>query len=242
MPSTFTSPPTSRLAIIPARGGSKGLPGKNMAVIAGETLLARAVRCAVASGLFDAVVVSTDDPAIAAEGVRAGAEAPFLRSAALASDGAAVVDAVRDLVTRLAAGGRAGFTLVALLEPTSPLRTAAIVAQTVAAAETAGFDAAFTVAAVPTRFHPLKQFRLDPDGTARHLLEAGAAVVNRQELGSSFVRNGMCYAVRMTALAAGHGMLGSRAQAVVVAGPLVNIDDADDLALARQQMEAALNT
>ena len=91
-----------RLAIVPARGGSKGLPGKNLAVVGGKTLIARAVETAIASGLFDYVLVSTDDPAIAAEGRRAGAATPFLRPAPLAGDRAAIVDAVKDALTRLA--------------------------------------------------------------------------------------------------------------------------------------------
>lgn len=234
MPSISTNPPERRLAIIPARGGSRGLPGKNLALLGGETLLARAVRCARDSALFELVLVSTDDQAIAAEGRRAGAAVPFLRGPELASDRAAVLDTVRDVLARLAADGQGAFTLVALLEPTSPLRTPEIIAQVIAAAEADGFDAAFTVAPVPTRFHPLKQFTLDGLGAARHAVPAGAAVVNRQDLAPSYIRNGMCYAVRTSALAAGHGLLGERARAIPIPGPIVNIDDAEDLALARR--------
>lgn len=230
--------PWRRLAIVPARGGSKGLPGKNLAVVAGSSLLARAVACARQSGLFDMVLVSTDDPAIAEAGRAAGAAVPFLRPAQLAGDGSAVIDAVRDCLARLAAAGEPPFGLVALLEPTSPLRTPDILARTVAAAEGEGADAALTVAPVPTRYHPLKQFRLDREGLARHALAEGAGIVNRQELDTTYIRNGMCYAVRTAALAAGHGVLGTRARAVVIDGPVVNIDDAEDLALARRHLEA----
>lgn len=232
-----TSP--RRLAIVPARGGSKGLPGKNIAEVGGESLLARAVRCALESRRFDLVIVSTDDEAIAAEGRRSGAEVPFLRSPDLASDTASVLDAVRDALARLAAGGETPFSLVALLEPTSPLRTPDIVARTVEAAERDGFDAAFTVSAAPTRFHPLKQFGLAADGAAAHVAPAGASVVNRQELEPTYVRNGMCYAVRTSALDAGHGVLGAHPYAIVVEGPIVNIDDAEDLALARKLIDGA---
>jgi CMP-N-acetylneuraminic acid synthetase len=222
-----------RLAIVPARGGSKGLPGKNLAVVAGESLLARAVRCAREAGIFDAVLVSTDDPAIAAEGRRSGAQVTFLRSPALASDQAAVIDAVREALGKLPAH----FDTVALLEPTSPLRTPEIVRQTVAAAEEDGADAALTLSPAPTRYHPLKHFRIQPDGQVRHAVEQGAKVVNRQELDRTFLRNGMCYAVRVSAIEAGHNMLGSALRAVVVEGPAVNIDDQADLDEARRVLE-----
>lgn len=228
-----------RLAIVPARGGSKGLPGKNLAVVGGTTLLARAVACARESGAFDSIVVSTDDPGIAAEGERAGASVPFLRPATLAADTAAVIDAVRDVLARLAEAGEPAFDLVTLLEPTSPLRTPEIIRRTVAAAEAEGCDAALTVSEVPLRYHPLKQFRLDRKGSLRHHAEDGARIVNRQELTPTYVRNGQCYAVRTAALSAGHGILGANPCAVMVEGPIVNIDDAEDLALARRLIEGS---
>jgi CMP-N-acetylneuraminic acid synthetase len=230
-------PGLRRLAIVPARGGSKGLPGKYLALVAGETLLARAVRCAREAMIFDAILVSTDDEAIAEEGRRAGAQVPFLRPPDLASDKAAVIDAVRDALARVEAGGGARFDTVALLEPTSPLRTPQIVRRTVAAAESDGADAALTVSAAPARYHPLKHFRIDEGNIARHAVADGAKVVNRQELNETFLRNGMCYAVRRSAIDAGHNMLGSAPRAVLVEGPAVNIDDAADLAEARRLLE-----
>lgn len=228
-----------RLAIVPARGGSKGVPGKNLAEIGGESLLARAIGCARDTGLFDTILVSTDDPAIAAEGRRAGAMAPFLRPAALAGDKAAVVDAVRDVLDRLAADG-ARFDLVALIEPTSPCRTPEIVRAVVAAAEGEGADAALSVSPVPTHFHALKQFVLGEDGAARFAAEGADRIVNRQELRPTFIRNGMAYAVRVAALEAGHGILGRRPHAVVVDGAFANIDSPEDLEAARRLVAAGI--
>lgn len=226
-----------RLAIVPARGGSKGIPGKNLSVVGGMTLVARAVRCALETALFDAVVVSTDDEAIAKEGLAAGALVPFLRPAALSTDEAPVVDAVRHVLSELEQD-RPRFDLVALLEPTSPLRTVEVVRDVVAAAEQSLADAGFSVSRVPTRYHPLKQFTRDPGGLARYFMSAGEWVVRRQELGDTFVRNGMCYAVRRSALDAGHGVLGASPALVVIDGPVVNIDDLDDLDLARRLLAA----
>jgi len=225
-----------RLALIPARGGSKGLPGKNLAVVGGSTLLARAIRCAHASGIFSAVVVSTDDPTIAQEGIRAGAAAPFLRPKDLARDDSPVLATIKHALAELErAAGTTRFDLVALLEPTSPLRTGEIVKSVVAAAEQPGADAALSVSPVPTRYHALKQLIADgSDGRVRHFHPEGDRIVTRQQLSTTYIRNGMCYAVRRSALDAGHGVLGSSARMVVVDSPVVNIDDPEDLELAKR--------
>jgi len=229
---------TQRLALIPARGGSKGLPGKNLAIVGGMTLLARAIRCAHDAGIFDGIVVTTDDPAIAEEAIKAGAAVPFLRPRELATDESPVLAAIKHALQELEAAGSLHFDLVALLEPTSPLRTPEIIRSVVSAAEQPGTDAALTVSPVPTRYHPLKQLVSDRTGHVRHCLPDGAGIVNRQELSQTYIRNGMCYAVRRSALDAGHGVLGSAATMVVVTEPVVNIDDAEDLELARQLIES----
>ena len=228
-----------RLAIVPARGGSKELPGKNLAVIAGESLLARAVKCADASGAFDLVLVSTDDPAIAEEGRRAGAAVPFLRPVELATDAALVSDAMLDALARLTAGPEGAFHLVALLEPTSPMRTPEIVRRVVAAAESPGVDAALTISEVPLQFNPRKQFTLDEAACVHFAVPDGAQVINRQALSASWVRNGLCYAVRVDALRASRSILGSAARGVIVPGPIVNIDQPADLARARRLLDAS---
>lgn len=226
-----------RLALIPARGGSKGLPRKNLAVVGGSTLLERAVTCAIEAAIFDAVVVSTDDPAIAEAGRKAGALVPFLRPRELADDSSPILTTIHHALVELEAGGKARFDLIALLEPTSPRRTPEIVRRVVAAAEEPGTDAALTVSPVPERFHPLKQF-VNENGRVRHYLPEGVKITRRQELTPTYIRNGMCYATRREALDAGLGVLGSSAVMVVVPGPVVNIDSMEDLELARRLLEA----
>jgi CMP-N-acetylneuraminic acid synthetase len=189
--------------------------------------------------LFDDIVVSTDDPAIAGEALKAGADVPFLRPASLALDESPVLASIKHALENLEAAGSERFDLVALLEPTSPLRTPEIVRAVVNAAEQPGTDAALAVNPVSARYHPLKQLVPGPDGYLQLYLAAGARIVNRQELSTTYIRNGMCYAVRRSALDAGFGVLGSAAAMVVVTGPLVNIDDPCDLELARQLIESA---
>lgn len=112
------------LAVIPARGGSKGLPGKNILPFGGKPLLAWSVEQARASAYLDAVIVSTDSPRIAEAAQKAGAEVPFLRPKSLSGPSARSIDAIFHALDLLKGQGR-DFDLVMMLQPTSPLRTAA---------------------------------------------------------------------------------------------------------------------
>jgi len=108
------------LTVIPARGGSKGLPGKNIRPLAGLPLLAHSIRCARLAGLED-IIVSTDSAEIAEVARAHGAEIPFMRPAALASDSAAMMPVIEHALKAMEhIGGR--FERVLLLDPTSPGR------------------------------------------------------------------------------------------------------------------------
>jgi len=109
------------LAIVTARGGSKGLPGKNIREFCGKPLLAWSIQHGLACNYVDRVLVSTDSEEIAAVGHQYGASVPFLRSASLAGDGASSVDVIIHAVDYLAAAGEQ-YDIIVLLEPTSPLR------------------------------------------------------------------------------------------------------------------------
>lgn len=223
----------SRLAMIPARSGSKGVPGKNLRDLGGRTLLARAVATACEAEIFDRVYVSTDSEEYADAARSAGADVPFLRPAELATDTSLVADAIRHTLERFEERGERYDTL-ALLEPTSPLRTAKLVTEVTLAAEVDPWDAAFTVSRVPAHHHPLKQFRLTAEGEARFFSSEARPNVNRQELEATFVRNGVCYAVRVPVFLETNSIHGRRAKAFVVEGPAVSIDTEQDLETARE--------
>jgi N-acylneuraminate cytidylyltransferase len=110
------------VALIPARGGSKRVPGKNIRDLRGHPLLAYTIAPALQSGVFDAVVVSTDSEEIAAVARHYGAEVPFLRPAALSGDTSPDIEFVEFTLKALADQGRR-YDCFALLRPTSPFRT-----------------------------------------------------------------------------------------------------------------------
>lgn len=125
------------IAIIPARGGSKGLPGKNVRSIAGKPLIAWSIEQALASGCMDCVHVSTDDPAIAEVAVRFGADVPYLRPDELAEDATPTEPVLTYALDWYAHASRL-FDAVVLLQPTSPLRLPGTISSAIRAFESSG--------------------------------------------------------------------------------------------------------
>ena len=223
------------LVVVPARGGSKGLPRKNVLPLAGLPLVAHTGRLVASLDWVDLGLISTDDTEIADAAVASGLRFLGLRPASLAADRVPdlpVLDHALDVAER-AEGVR--FDIVVMLQPTSPLRTADHVAATVAHLVHGGFDAVWTVSPTDLKFHPLKQLRLDGDCLDYYLAE-GSAVVARQQLAPVYHRNGVAYALTRECLRDQARLLGARTGAVIITDPLVNIDDADDFARAEAMM------
>ena len=112
----------SVLAIIPARGGSKGLPGKNLKELCGKPLIAWSIEAGLGSQYIDEVMVTTDSDEIAKVSRESGASVPFLRPAELASDTATSIDVVKHVIDCYERELHKKFDYIVLLEPTSPLR------------------------------------------------------------------------------------------------------------------------
>jgi len=118
------------LAFIPARGGSKGIPRKNLALVAGKSLLRRAIEAAQDCRRIDRVFLSSDDEEIIDAGRALGVESSYRRPPELSGDKAQVIDAVIDALDWLEAAGER-YDVVVMLQPTSPLRSACDVAAAV---------------------------------------------------------------------------------------------------------------
>ena len=145
----------SCLAVITARGGSKRIPRKNIRPFCGRPILAYSIEAALQSGVFEEVMVSTDDEEIAAVARQYGAAVPFLRSAETSGDFASSSDAVAEVLRRYAADGRQ-FDLVANLYPTAPFLTAERLGQAVA--RLLASDAETLVPVVRFSFPPQRGF------------------------------------------------------------------------------------
>ena len=226
------------LAVVPARGGSKGLPGKNLATVGGVPLVARVGEVVAACPSIDRAVVSTDDDAIATVAEASGLDAPFRRPEDLSGDRIGDVEVLQHALAATEADDASRYDVVVMLQPTSPLRTADQVEGVLRRLVDDGLDAVWTVSPTDGKAHPVKQLRLD-DGLLAFDHADGAAIVARQQLAPLWHRNGVAYALRRDTLVAGL-LLGTRTGGYVIEGPVANIDDALDLAWAEFLLERGL--
>lgn len=220
------------LAIVPARAGSKRLPNKNVLLLGGQPLIAWTVKAAIEAQVFEEVLVSTDDATIAEIAIRFGASAPWLRPAELATDTATSIDVLLDAVDRADPDG-SRYGLVALLQPTSPFRTAATI--TAGVKQCLSNGGAPVVAVSPARTHPDLCFRLDAGGRmSKYTPEKTGASLRSQDLSPAFEVNGALYVASVQYLRRHRTFFGPDATALVVRSRAesMNIDDDWDWQLA----------
>lgn len=177
------------LGLIPARVGSRGIPGKNLRPLGGVPLIVRSIETAREAGL-DHVVVSTDGPEIAKVARQAGARVPFMRPAELATDEAATLDVVRHALQWLRENEAVDFDAVVLLQPTSPLRTARHVRESLELFLRSGRRPVVSV--TPTEHPPHWTYTLSPQGNLLPVVP-GDWMQRRQDLPRTFRLNGAIY-------------------------------------------------
>lgn len=177
----------SVLGLIAARGGSKGIPGKNIYMVKGRPLIQWSIDAARASRYLDRLVLSSDDPEIIDVARRAGCEVPFRRDTALASDDASSIDVVTDALSRLP-----GYEIVVLLQPTSPLRIAADIDGAIELLVTSGAGSCVTVSEAAT--HPYWTFSMNETGRLSRFVEPPQGMPQRrQDLPPAWSLNGAVY-------------------------------------------------
>ncbi len=225
------------LAVVPARGGSKSIPRKNLAVIGGKSLIAHTAAVIQMLPWVDRAVLSTDDDEIANEGRRTGLLVPFMRPRELAHDTATSVDMWRHAWLASEQVFRTRFDVSVLMEPTSPLRRPDDVEATVIALLEGGHAAAATVSRTPGHFTPHKTLTIDDAGRIGFYLPTGTRHSLRQTIPPYYHRNGMCYAAQRETIVDKGMILENDCKAVIVTRPAVNIDDPLDLELAAFLMD-----
>lgn len=225
---------TRVLGLIPARGGSKGIPRKNIRALGGRPLLEYTARSALAAARLARVVLSTDDAEVAEVGRRCGLDVPFLRPAELAKDATASLAVVQHALRWLEARGDR-YDAVSLLEPTTPFRAQDEIDACIALLEDSGADAAVTVRRVPDEFNPHWTYVPDAHGGLRLSTGEANPVPRRQDLPPAYHRDGSVYVTRRDVVLERNSLYGDRLVGYVVdSRPWINIDTPTDWARAEE--------
>ncbi len=216
------------LGLIPARGGSKGIPRKNIRELAGRPLLAYTAEAALAAGCLDRVVLSTEDEAIARIAGGLQLEVPCLRPEHLARDETPTLPVVQHMVEVLEGAGD-HFQAICLLQPTNPLRSAETIRRCVELLFSSGADAVVTVLPVPAEHHPHWVYLQGEEGDLSLSTGAAAPPPRRQDLSPAFHREGSVYVTRRDVVMNEGSLYGRRLLGVSLEGePCVNLDTLAD--------------
>ncbi len=186
------------IGLIPARGGSKGIPGKNIRKIAGKPLIAWTIQAALESNILKRIIVSTDDTNIAKVARDWGAEVPFLRPAEFASDTSSQFSVVEHALRWLEEHEGHSSRYCLLLQPTSPLRTKEDIlnSQKIANAK----DATAVVSVCEANPHPYLVKTIRRDGTLENFIPLNTTIDRRQDMPPAYSLNGAIYLNRIDSL------------------------------------------
>ena len=185
------------VAIIPARIGSKRLPGKNIKLLGGKPLIAWTIEAAVNSNYIDEVMVSTDGQSIANIAIQYGASVPFLRPVELAGDASSTMAVVEHVIAGYGSIDQQ-FEYVMLLQPTSPLRTADHINQ--ACEQLLAKDGDSIVSVCPCDHSPLWSNVIPEDGSLKRFIDDKVAVSRSQDLPEYYRLNGAIYLAKIDTL------------------------------------------
>jgi CMP-N-acetylneuraminic acid synthetase len=225
------------LGLIPARGGSKAIPRKNIVDLAGKPLLAYTCLAALASRRLTRVILNTDDEEISAVGRRYGVEVPFLRPAILAGDNTPMLPVIQHTLSWLSQYAGFDTDIVVLLQPTSPFRTAAHIDAAVELLLESEADTVVSVVAVPHNFNPVSVMQQDENGFLVPFI-SGEMILQRQRKPLVYARNGPALlGVRRAVLEAGN-LYGDKVLPYEMGkAASIDIDEPQDLEMAAFWMQ-----
>jgi len=222
----------SILAVVPARGGSKGVPLKNLRMLGGQSLVSRVSAVMAQVPDIDRAVVSTDHDGIAGVAEAAGLVAPFRRPESLAGDRIGDLEVLTHALEATEKLDGRKYDIVVMLQPTSPFRKPEQVAACIRMLVEGNWDAVWTVSPTDSKSHPLKQLTVGEEGVLDLYDASGAQIIARQQLEPVYHRNGIAYAFTRECLLEQKTIRGKRTGALVIEELCVNIDTEWDLELA----------
>jgi len=225
------------LAVIPARGGSKSVPRKNIAPIAGRPLIAYTIDAALKVPALTDLVVSTDDEEIAQVARGLGAQVPFLRPAALATDQAQSAPVLKHALLAMEQARGVRYDAVLMLQPTTPLRRAAHIEEAIRLFDSEPCDTVVSVVSVGGH-HPFRMKRMVGSTLINYIDQGFEDMRPRQVLPPVYIRNGAVYLTRRSVVAEHDAIVGPRCLGFEMSdADSVNIDTRLDFLMAQILIE-----
>ncbi|MBQ7594948.1 MAG: acylneuraminate cytidylyltransferase family protein [Synergistaceae bacterium] len=222
------------LALIPARGGSKGIKGKNITPLAGRPLIAYTIEAALNSKYIDKVIVSTDNQEIANTAKKFGAEVPFMRPPELADDKAKTIDAVLHALRELNQDGKS-YDVLILLQPTSPLRNTEDIDNAIETFFDNGKKGLVSIS--PVEDSPVLIRSLDSQGKMSRLLNLNSTC-RRQDMPEYFRVNGSIYINNVSEINISTSFNDNPIPFIMTREHSLDIDEPKDLILAEYYINA----
>jgi CMP-N-acetylneuraminic acid synthetase len=204
------------LGIIPARGGSKGIPNKHTRKLAGKSILARAAKTAFESGVIDRLILSSNDAEIIGEAKKHNIETPFVRPAELAQDETAMLPVLQHAVEAFEDGSWQP-EIIVLLQATAPIRKAEHIRMAVKKLIESKADSVVSVIEIPHLFAPQKALKKGSEGL-EFWVSGGGEITRRQQLEKSYAREGTVYAFWRATLMEADSIYGENCQPLVLDG------------------------
>ena len=228
------------LAIIPARGGSKGVPGKNIKLLNGKPLIAYTTEIALQSKFLTEVIVSTEDEQIIDVAKSLGIKVPFIRPEHLAQDTTPTIDVIIHALEWYE-NQNIFFDAVCLLQVTSPFRTVEFLNKAIEKFIVSDCDSLVSVQKVPHEYNPHWTFEVNSAGTLKIATGETEIIPRRQELPTAYHRDGSIYITKSKVLLEEHSLYG-KSTAFIESEPdfYVNIDTLQDWEKAEEMIQNKL--
>ena len=227
------------LGIIPARGGSKSIPKKNIIDVHGKPLIYYTIEQAKRSSFLDKLIVSTDSMEIANVVKKYDVEVPFLRPDELSKDDSESVDVVIHALNFMEKKDNIEYNFIILLQPTNPLRSSVLIDKAIQIVKNNNvFDSLVSVVDVGAN-HPYRMYSLNKDNEMKPFVEnLKNQMLPRQKLPSIYIRSGDIYIIKKETLMRKKSLIGDKTYGLIVdANKTINIDENIDLELANLKLQ-----
>jgi|AACY02.7.fsa_nt_gi CMP-N-acetylneuraminic acid synthetase len=217
------------LVVIPARGGSKGIKLKNIFKVNNVPLISYTLNFIKSLSFIDDVFISTDSKQIKKVCENHGFEIPFFRPKSISGDRIPDISVLIHAIKKMERLSGKEYDIVLMLPPTSPLRSKVDVIKAVKKIIDLNLNSVWSVSKIDKKFHPYKQLLINGDKLNYFDEEKGKKIIARQQLKSSYIRNGVCYVFKKKFLLKYKSIFGPKTSYIKISQPVVNIDSMEDI-------------